>query len=95
MRRALADGALQPIEIQAILLVSDGVRFVVRTASSLASRDKARHVAAARDPLGDYVGILLRCMTDAEFPEAAGATGRCRARICLVSVAAIATCARD
>lgn len=54
MRRALADGALQPIETQAILLDSDGVRFVLRTVSSLARKDKARHVAAASDPLGDY-----------------------------------------
>ena len=53
-RRALADGALQPIETQTILLDSDGVRFVVRTVSSLARKDKARHVAAATDPLGDY-----------------------------------------
>jgi ATP adenylyltransferase len=54
MRRALADGALQPIETQSMLLDSDGVRFVLRTVSSLACKDKARHVAAAKDPLGDY-----------------------------------------
>lgn len=54
MRRALADGALQPIETRTILLDSDGVRFVLRTVSSLARKDKARHVSAARDPLGDY-----------------------------------------
>ena len=54
MRRALADGALQPIDTQTILLDSDGVRFVLRTVSSLARKDKARHVAAAGDPLGDY-----------------------------------------
>lgn len=54
MRRALADGALQPIETRTVLLDSDGVRFVLRTVSSLARKDKARHVAAARDPLGDY-----------------------------------------
>ena len=46
-RRALANGALQPIETQTILLDSDGVRFVVRTVSSLAHKDKARHAAAA------------------------------------------------
>jgi ATP adenylyltransferase len=54
MRRALADGALQPIETQSVLLDSDGVRFVLRTVSSLARKDKARHAAAAGDPLGDY-----------------------------------------
>lgn len=54
MRRALADGALQPIETQTLLLDSEGVRFVLRTVSSLARKDKARHVAAAGDPLGDY-----------------------------------------
>lgn len=54
MRRALADGALQPIETQTILLDSDGVRFVLRTVSSLARKDDARQGAAAADPLGDY-----------------------------------------
>ena len=54
MQRALADGALQPIETQTILLDSDGVRFVVRLVSSLARKDKARHAGAATDPLGDY-----------------------------------------
>jgi len=54
MRRALADGALQPIETQTILLDSGGVRFVVRVVSSLARKDKARHADAATDPLGDY-----------------------------------------
>jgi ATP adenylyltransferase len=53
-RRALADGALQPIETQSAFLDSDGVRFVLRTVSSLARKDEARHVAVARDPLGDY-----------------------------------------
>jgi ATP adenylyltransferase len=59
MRRALADGALQPIETQTILLDSDGVRFVLRTVSSLARKDEARHVAVARDPLGDYERSLF------------------------------------
>ena len=59
MRRALADGALQPIETQTILLDSDGVRFVLRTVSSLARKDEAGHVAAASDPLGDYDGSLF------------------------------------
>lgn len=60
MRRALADGALQPIETQTILLDSDGVRFVLRTVSSLARKHQARHVAAVReDPLGDYERSLF------------------------------------
>jgi len=54
MQRALADGALQPIETQAILLDSDGVRFVVRAVSNLARKDEARDAAAATDPLGNY-----------------------------------------
>jgi ATP adenylyltransferase len=53
-RRALANGALQPIEAQTILLDSGGVRFVVRAVSSVARKDKARHAAVATDPLGDY-----------------------------------------
>ena len=53
-RRALADGALQPIETQTAFLDSEGVRFVLRTVSSLARKDEARHVAVAKDPLGDY-----------------------------------------
>jgi sulfate adenylyltransferase (ADP) / ATP adenylyltransferase len=52
--RALASGALQPIETQTTLLDDDGVRFVVRAVSSLARKDKARHAAVATDPLGDY-----------------------------------------
>src|SRR5687768_13442457 len=36
MGRALADGALQPIETQTVLLDSDGVRFALRTVSSIA-----------------------------------------------------------
>ena len=57
-QRALADGALQPIETQTVLLDSDGVRFVLRTVSSLARKDKARRPAAA-DPLGDYEPSLF------------------------------------
>jgi ATP adenylyltransferase len=54
MQRALTDGALQPIETGTILLDSDGVRFVLRTVSSLARKDKARPGAGPTDPLGDY-----------------------------------------
>lgn len=54
MRRALAEGALQPIETRTILLDSAGVRFVIRMVSSLARDDEARHAAAATDPLGNY-----------------------------------------
>ena len=53
-RRALATGALQPIETQTTLLDDGGVRFVVRVVSSLARKDKTRQAAAVADPLGDY-----------------------------------------
>lgn len=53
-QRALASGALQPIQTQTTLLDDDDVRFVVRAVSSLARKDKARHAAVATDPLGDY-----------------------------------------
>jgi ATP adenylyltransferase len=53
-RRALADGALQPIETQTTLLDDDGVRFIVSAVSSLARKDEARHAAVFTDPLGDY-----------------------------------------
>jgi ATP adenylyltransferase len=52
-RRALASGALQPIETRTILLDDGGVRFVVRIATSLARKDEARD-AAGEDPLGAY-----------------------------------------
>jgi len=58
-RRALANGALQPIETRTILLDSEGVRFVVRAVSSLARKDQARHAAVATDPLGDYDPALF------------------------------------
>jgi sulfate adenylyltransferase (ADP) / ATP adenylyltransferase len=53
-RRALASGALQPIEAATTLIDDEGVRFVVRAASSLARKEEAREAAAGRDPLGDY-----------------------------------------
>jgi ATP adenylyltransferase len=53
-RRALATGALQPIETQTTLLDDGGVRFVVRAVSSLVRKDETRHAAAVADPLGDY-----------------------------------------
>jgi len=53
-RRALANGALQPIETKTILLDDHGVRFVVRVMSSLARKDEARYGPVATDPLGDY-----------------------------------------
>jgi sulfate adenylyltransferase (ADP) / ATP adenylyltransferase len=53
-RRALASGALRPIDTDTTLLDDAGVRFVVRAVSSLARKDEARHAAAATDPLGDY-----------------------------------------
>jgi ATP adenylyltransferase len=60
-RRALANGTLQPIETRTLLLDSDGVRFVVRTMSSLTRKDEARQAAAAADPLGDYDPTLFVC----------------------------------
>lgn len=57
-RRALASGALQPIETETVLVDSEGVRFIVRTVSSLARKGEARPAAAA-DPLGDYDPALF------------------------------------
>jgi ATP adenylyltransferase len=53
-RRALATGALQPIETDAHLLDDAGVRFILRTASSLVRKDEARRAPKVADPLGDY-----------------------------------------
>lgn len=53
-RRALAAGALQPIETQSTMLDDGGVRFVVRAVSSLARKDAARQAAVVPDPLGNY-----------------------------------------
>jgi ATP adenylyltransferase len=53
-RRALAAGALQPIETQPTILDDGGVRFVVRAVSSLARKDAARRAAVVADPLGNY-----------------------------------------
>ena len=53
-RRALAAGALQPIETQPIMLEEGGVRFVVRAVSNLARKDAARDAAVVADPLGNY-----------------------------------------
>jgi ATP adenylyltransferase len=59
MQRALAEGALHPTETQTVLLDSDGVRFIVRSVSSLVRKDKARDAASATDPLGDYDASLF------------------------------------
>jgi len=53
-QRALASGALQPIETETTLREDDGVRFIVRAVSSLARKNVARPAAVAADPLGDY-----------------------------------------
>ena len=53
-RRALAAGALQPIDTQATVLDDGGVRFVVRAVSSLARKDAARQAAVVADSLGNY-----------------------------------------
>jgi ATP adenylyltransferase len=54
-RRALASGALQPIETDTLLHEDAGVRFILRRVSSLVRKEEAR-VAARKvaDPLGDY-----------------------------------------
>jgi len=57
-RRALAAGALEPIETQTTLLDDGGVRFVVRAVSSLVRKDRSRHAAIA-DPLGNYEPSLF------------------------------------
>lgn len=59
-RRALANGALQPIETQTLLLDSEGVRFIVRAVSSLMHKNAGPQAAAAADdPLGDYDPALF------------------------------------
>jgi ATP adenylyltransferase len=58
-RSALATGALEPIETDAILLAADGVRFVVRAVSSVARKAQAWKSAGAPDPLGDYDPALF------------------------------------
>jgi len=52
--RALATGALQPIDTDAVLHEDAGIRFILRTASSLARKDEARRAPKVADPLGDY-----------------------------------------
>jgi ATP adenylyltransferase len=52
--RALASGALQPIETVATLLDDAGVRFVVRVVASLARKEAARLAPVVADPLGDF-----------------------------------------
>jgi len=56
-RRALAGGALAPIESRALLLDDAGVRFVVRVVSSLARKPAASPPLA--DPLGDFDPALF------------------------------------
>jgi ATP adenylyltransferase len=53
-RRALASGALQPIETSTTLVDDRGVRFIVRAVSTLARKSEARPASPAEDPLGDY-----------------------------------------
>jgi ATP adenylyltransferase len=55
----MADGALQPIRTRSTLVESGGVRFVLRTVSSLARKDEAHRAAATSDPLGDYEPSLF------------------------------------
>jgi ATP adenylyltransferase len=53
-RRALAAGALQPIETDTSVHEDAGVRFILRRVSSLARKEQARRVPAVADPLGDF-----------------------------------------
>jgi ATP adenylyltransferase len=57
-RRALASGALQPIETESRVVEDAGVRFAVRVVSSLARKEAA---AVNPDPLGDYEADLFVC----------------------------------
>ena len=51
--RALASGALQSIETESELIEDAGVRFVLRTASNLARKDRALAQQGAEDPLAE------------------------------------------
>ena len=53
-RRALASGALEPIETETTFVDDHGVRFIVRVVSSLARKNEARHAGVDTDPLGHY-----------------------------------------
>jgi ATP adenylyltransferase len=57
-QRALASGALQPIETESAVIEDAGVRFVVRVVSSLARKEAAQ---ATPDPLGNYEPDLFVC----------------------------------
>jgi ATP adenylyltransferase len=52
--RALASGALQPIATETAFIEDAGVRFVVRSASSIAAKDAQQARPSAADPLGEY-----------------------------------------
>jgi ATP adenylyltransferase len=51
--RALASGAIEPIETETEVIEDAGVQFVVRVVSSLRRKDAAEH-RQVDDPLGDY-----------------------------------------
>jgi ATP adenylyltransferase len=51
-KRALASGALQPLQTKSQRIEDGGVRFIVRVLSSLARKQAAARTAS--DPLGDY-----------------------------------------
>ena len=57
-RRALASGALQPIETKTSAVEDWGVEFIVRVVASLARKKVARKVD---DPLGNYEPDLFVC----------------------------------
>jgi ATP adenylyltransferase len=68
-RQALAHGALCPIATDTVLIEDAGVRFVVRSVSSLARKDAAmRRAPAVADPLGDYdPGLFVAELGPAHF----------------------------
>jgi ATP adenylyltransferase len=76
--RALASGALQPIETQTILLEEDGVRFIVRAVSNLARKAEAGRGDKTTDPLGEDVDLFVidlgpcHCLLLNKYPVVAG-----------------------
>jgi len=60
-RRALENGALQPIETRTVLLDGEGVRFVVRAVSSLSRKDVGLRAAAPADAFGNCDPALFVC----------------------------------
>jgi len=57
--RALAGGALLPIEMRTIQLEDEGVRFIVRVVSNLARKPRPRPAHDRKDPLGQDVDLFV------------------------------------